>query len=248
MGTSAAGITLTSPNFNDHALMPERLSWEAGNVSPGLEWSQVPVHIRASGPGLDGSIEWRVPAEEAFESLASRCRPLTLGGERVHLPKVLKSVNAFTRESEDLQMQVETVKQAWRRALNPDLPALVGVTPRAGEVPEELVSYVVLAEQWLNGDLVHNDQPQSRVLQNTTIDRRYICAVAVYGQVALCAVALLKLLERMQEDGVLGLDPTVFNQPVTVSVPLAFPLAGARIKPAITDPEKLPPHESKRTR
>jgi hypothetical protein len=36
------GITLQSPAFTDHDLMPERLSRPGGNVSPPLQWSQVP--------------------------------------------------------------------------------------------------------------------------------------------------------------------------------------------------------------
>jgi Raf kinase inhibitor-like YbhB/YbcL family protein len=37
-----AGLVLRSPAFNDHDLMPERLSRQGGNVSPPLEWSGVP--------------------------------------------------------------------------------------------------------------------------------------------------------------------------------------------------------------
>jgi Raf kinase inhibitor-like YbhB/YbcL family protein len=37
-----AGITLRSPAFSDHELMPERLSRRGGNISPPLQWSDVP--------------------------------------------------------------------------------------------------------------------------------------------------------------------------------------------------------------
>lgn len=37
-----AGLMLRSSAFNDHDLMPERLSKMGGNVSPPLEWSGVP--------------------------------------------------------------------------------------------------------------------------------------------------------------------------------------------------------------
>jgi Raf kinase inhibitor-like YbhB/YbcL family protein len=37
-----AGVTLRSSAFNDHDLMPERLSKLGGNASPPLEWSGVP--------------------------------------------------------------------------------------------------------------------------------------------------------------------------------------------------------------
>ncbi|MCP2164269.1 YbhB/YbcL family Raf kinase inhibitor-like protein [Goodfellowiella coeruleoviolacea] len=36
------GITLRSSGFNDHAFIPERCSWDGGNVSPPLEWTTVP--------------------------------------------------------------------------------------------------------------------------------------------------------------------------------------------------------------
>ncbi|SBT47106.1 YbhB/YbcL family Raf kinase inhibitor-like protein [Micromonospora narathiwatensis] len=37
-----AGIMLRSTAFNDHDMLPGRFSQEGGNVSPPLEWSQVP--------------------------------------------------------------------------------------------------------------------------------------------------------------------------------------------------------------
>lgn len=37
-----AGLVLRSPAFNDHDLMPDRLSRQAGNTSPALQWSGVP--------------------------------------------------------------------------------------------------------------------------------------------------------------------------------------------------------------
>ncbi|MFC0529548.1 YbhB/YbcL family Raf kinase inhibitor-like protein [Phytohabitans kaempferiae] len=37
-----AGLVLRSPAFNDHDMMPERLSRQGGNLSPPLEWSGVP--------------------------------------------------------------------------------------------------------------------------------------------------------------------------------------------------------------
>ncbi|MET7749767.1 YbhB/YbcL family Raf kinase inhibitor-like protein [Micromonospora sp. NPDC005367] len=37
-----AGIMMRSSAFNDHDLLPARFSREGGNISPPLEWSQVP--------------------------------------------------------------------------------------------------------------------------------------------------------------------------------------------------------------
>lgn len=37
-----ADVMLRSPAFNDHDLMPKRLSRPGGNVSPPLQWSDVP--------------------------------------------------------------------------------------------------------------------------------------------------------------------------------------------------------------
>jgi Raf kinase inhibitor-like YbhB/YbcL family protein len=41
-----AGIEMRSTAFNDHDLMPDRLSRLAGNVSPPLEWSRAPEGTR----------------------------------------------------------------------------------------------------------------------------------------------------------------------------------------------------------
>ncbi|GAB3146502.1 YbhB/YbcL family Raf kinase inhibitor-like protein [Micromonospora sonneratiae] len=37
-----AGIPIRSSAFNDHDLMPQRFSMDGGNISPPLEWSDVP--------------------------------------------------------------------------------------------------------------------------------------------------------------------------------------------------------------
>lgn len=41
-GSRGAAFELRSPAFNDHTVLPERFSRDAGNVSPPLEWSGVP--------------------------------------------------------------------------------------------------------------------------------------------------------------------------------------------------------------
>lgn len=121
---------------------------------------------------VDGSrreIEWRVPPEEAFESLVSRCRPLLLDGDGIFYPSVLGSLKAFVRSDPEQLRRIEILRNGWDRALHPEFPAMFGQAP-VGERPVDLVSHAVLAEQWLNGDLVHADQPGNEALAGTTLN------------------------------------------------------------------------------
>lgn len=67
-----AGITLRSVAFNDHDRLPDRFSRSGGNVSPPLEWSDVPadatelvlmVEDRDAGP--TPFLHWLVTGIEA---------------------------------------------------------------------------------------------------------------------------------------------------------------------------------------
>jgi hypothetical protein len=63
-----AGVELRSPAFNDHDLMPARLSKPGGNVSPPLRWSGIPDGTEelvllcedADTPGAEPFLHWLV--------------------------------------------------------------------------------------------------------------------------------------------------------------------------------------------
>lgn len=174
-----------------------------------------------------GSIEFDVPDEERFESLAARCRPLLLQDEAVHYDKVFGALNAFVREDPDRRAQLDALRASWRKALNPEHPILMGVVPNL-ERPERVVTAADAADAWLYGDVVHADTDKPATADLPSLNQRYIAAVMTYGQVAYHATALLRLIESYQQHGILGLDGDTFDHPVTVATALAFQVARAQ--------------------
>jgi len=157
--------------------------------------------------------------------VATRCRPLILQGEPVHFDKVFGALNAFLQPDEEARKSAERLRAGWRRALNPESPILVSVAG-PGQPMSDPVPYHLIADAWLYGDLVHADKVKRARFEGFSLNQRYIAAVLVYGQVAVHAIALLNLIERLQGDGRLGLDPAVFTDPMAAMAPMRFPLKG----------------------
>lgn len=97
------------------------------------------------GP-VDGvmSMTQDVPPEEAFESLASRCRPFLLQGDPIHWAAVFKSL-----------------RDSWAAAdaAEPDTGFAV---VRPDEMEKSGNLFATLADSWLSGDLVPRIPPHTR--------------------------------------------------------------------------------------
>ncbi len=166
-----------------------------------------------------------VPPEEAFESLASRCRPFLLQGETIHWSAVFGSLRAFLKQDARFGPAVEELRKAWAVAEAPEPDTGFAVT-RPDEVESQAVWFAALADSWLYGDLVHADPAAQERASGHTFNSRYCAAVLLYGQVAIHVVATLNLISQAMEAGLLVVDEDAFSARVTATVPMRFPLVG----------------------
>jgi hypothetical protein len=167
-----------------------------------------------------------VPPEEAFESLASRCRPFLLERDPVHWRAVFGSLRAFLKGHDQFGPAVDELKGSWASAEAPDPETGFAVT-RPEEVESQAVWFSALAHSWLYGDLVHADPVAQEKAGGHTLNSRYASAVLLYGQVAIHVVATLNLIRQARHACLLDeLADAVFSEPVTAKVPMSFPLVG----------------------
>jgi hypothetical protein len=166
-----------------------------------------------------------VPPEEAFESLASRCRPFLLQGDPIHWSAVLGSLRAFLKQDAHFGPAIEALRKSWAVAEAPEPDSGFAVT-RPDEVESQAVWFTTLANSWLYGDLVHADPAAQEHASGHTLNSRYCAAVLLYGQVAMRVVATLNLIRLAMDAGLLAVDEDAFSASVTATVPMQFPLVG----------------------
>lgn len=166
-----------------------------------------------------------VPPEEAFESLASRCRPFLLQGEPIHWSAVFGSLRAFLKQDARFGPAVEALRSSWALAEAPQPDTGFAVT-RPDEVESQAVWFAALANSWLYGDLVHADPAAQARASGHTLNSRYCAAVLLYGQVAIHVVATLNLISQAMAAGLLVVDENAFLARVIATIPLRFPLVG----------------------
>lgn len=164
-----------------------------------------------------------VPPEEAFESLASRCRPFLLQGEQIHWSAVIGSLRAFLKQDARFGPAVEALRRSWTVAEAPAPDTGFAVT-RPDEVESQAVWFATLADSWLYGDLVHADPAAQERASGHTLNSRYCAAVLLYGQVAIHVLATLNLISQAMEAGHLDVDEDAFLVRVSATVPMRFPL------------------------
>lgn len=177
------------------------------------------------------TLTWELPPEEAFESLASRCRPFTLQGDPVQVERVIGSLRAFVKRHSVYGPQLESLRESWKRALDPS----EGTGFSALHLDSDQgTSWVTLADAWIYGDLVHAD-PQKQVLADGhALDTRYIAAVMRYGAVAIHAVGTLNYIRACVADGLLDLPSEVTDSAVVASTPMELQVSGMVEAPAGT--------------
>ena len=165
----------------------------------------------------DGSKGWMVtdlPAEEAMESLASRCRPFVLEGDTVHYASVLNALGYYVQKDTELATVVREQRQRWTR-LRRDQAEPLGYISRTGPVDGDLGAHVNdrdLAYRWLYGDLIHADDLRE---SDHGLTSRYEAGVLLTANIAVRAITLLNVLRAAQGRRLLTLPARAFHQEVT---------------------------------
>lgn len=210
-----AAFTIRARRVEAHSLLadiPRFNKWAEGTTSIG---------------SVDGIMYMTqdVPPEEAFESLASRCRPFLLTGDPIHWQAAFGSLRAFLKDDPRFGPAVKSLRDSWALAVAPH-PETGFAVVRPDEVESQAVWFATLADSWLYGDLVHADPVAREKAAGHTLNSRYSAAVLLYGQVAIHVVATLNLIRQARVGGLIDLAAETLSEPVTAKVPMRFPLVG----------------------
>lgn len=171
-----------------------------------------------------GATEHRIlmdlPPEEAFESFAARLRPFTMLKEPIYWEAVLDAIGELV--SEDTKAEVvdlDGLREHWSRVLkgNSAVQAYYAVTER-GKMTD-----AKLADLWLNSDFLHAQPIQSAVANSLTLDQRYQAAAGVYARLGACVNSTLFLVNHLCKEGLIDLDPDVFEEVVVVETTIDLP-------------------------
>ncbi|GAA3753014.1 hypothetical protein GCM10022225_42160 [Plantactinospora mayteni] len=202
-------FTLRARRVEGHSLASDReriLVWAKGTGTLTFE--------PASGKAV---ARWDLPDEEAFDSLAARCRPFLLNRDPVYHGKVMNALGFFLQSApDDLQQQHQTLRAGWRLLDLADLGTL-GYESRASSVTGplgELVTDKKLAYAWLYGDLVHADEATEDRVHGHDIDARFQAGVLLITNVAVKAIMTLSFLKQVRSEGFVGLEEEVLTERV----------------------------------
>lgn len=152
-----------------------------------------------------------LPDEVAFESLATRLRPLVEPKDDLYFEKAFRALERLIEPERDQFRWVrEYVLQEWRAATErSDRTRAYSVTSAA-----ERHSDVQLAFSWLYGDSIHGDHKKVETLD---ITQRFKAAVGFFSGIAVMALATLNLIRQLDELGVVDLPERAFTDDVVVT-------------------------------
>lgn len=160
------------------------------------------------------------PDEEILESLAARLRPILLDKDDIHYAKVLREVEGLT-EQEKVAELVEPIHwwiEQWEDVYSKDSAKASGLTAvQAYGLVTEDGSYSdrFLMDRWLYGDLVHADDLSEKTV-GTSLADRYRAAAHLVARLAEILERTYFMLAALHENGLIELNPEVFDEQVVV--------------------------------
>ncbi len=178
----------------------------------------------------------KLPPEEQIESAAARVRPMILQRDSTHWAKVMNALGYFIRDTEPFTTEVKRLREAWRGI--EDLKENAGVwletTDAAGETSDR-VSSISLAYAYLYGDVIHHDPARLARVEGFELTHRYQEAVSLVARVMARTLATLNLTIAVSRQGMIDLNPRVFESEVAVSVTELRTLTRAWLAPIGTE-------------
>lgn len=154
------------------------------------------------------------PEEELLESLAARLRPLTLPSEELHYSKVLDSIAALVPDDQfpDCFEPIEHWRKMWDAVATRDASAQAYfILTDQGLASDQDLMYA-----WYYGDVVHADNKEAES-KGLGVQERYKAAVGIVTRIVECTDLTLHLVRSLVDDGVLPLDPELFEREVVVT-------------------------------
>ena len=152
-----------------------------------------------------------LPPEEAFESLAARLRPFTIGKESVYWAAVLNALEKLlSKETLAEIVDIESLRGYWSEAVEGSKVAQAYyVMTESGQLTD-----VELANLWLNSDALHTQPIHSDVGKDLSLNERYQAAAGVYSRIGACMDYTFYLIAYLHGEGLIDLDASAFTEPV----------------------------------
>jgi hypothetical protein len=178
------------------------------------------------------SMRQALPAEELFESLAARMRPLILPTEpTIYYQRVFDAIEALV-PAERLSELIEPI--AWWRD---DWKMVADRTP--GNPPQAFMVITEdgqatdweLAYAWMYSDLVHADSLKRHTELKVSIDIRFRAAAGVIARIVERVERTFAMVQLLEDEGLIRLDPAVYTEDVAVEADRSFQLTKAFTAP-----------------
>lgn len=170
------------------------------------------IQVVVGEDGSSAQMTRSLPAEEAFESLAARLRPLLLAGESIFHEKVcdaiVEQMEAAAGEhglAPATRAEIDRMRQNWAdaalsRSAEPGYVVQMTATADGDPVTTPLLSAALLADGWLYLDLVHVDPRGDKVdAALMPLRERYAAAVYSLAQLAMMTLATLDVLRAARD-------------------------------------------------
>lgn len=180
-----------------------------------LAWCRGKMNITFV-PNGESTLKISLPDEEAFESLAGRCRPFLMRSDDLHFKKVLDALRTHLSADPGRLAHVDALDEAWSK-LDPKSGATLGLASQVGAADGPLgalIADTTLADAWLYCDFGHGDINAVERVGEHGLDSRYSAAVLLITNIARVAVATLNFIRNCCNAGLLELDPEAFTEPV----------------------------------
>ncbi|MDH6279518.1 hypothetical protein [Prescottella agglutinans] len=152
------------------------------------------------------------PPDEAMESFAVRIRPLLVGAELIHYKKVLTAIEKAVPADklEEFSEPISWWRTHWAELVQRRGIQAYSIVTASGPVTDREMFYA-----WLYGDLVHADDVAKKA-PGIGVEERYRAAAGVVSRIGECVERTYELVRLLYDNGLIELDPDVFNRPVVV--------------------------------
>ncbi len=216
----------------EHSLLADRehiVSWAQGTMSLKII------------PGGDSTMTIPLPDEEAFESLAGRCRPFMMQRDDLHFRKVVNALRPALAADPERLATLDKLTASWEK-YNPKSGTTLGLASQVGPADEPLGEFIpdtTLADAWLYCDFGHGDTDAIDRVGEHNLDSRFHAAVVLVTNIALVAMATLNFIKHCCEAGLLDLGAELFTEPVLAREEYTVTLTTAMSGPIGTKREEF---------
>jgi hypothetical protein len=159
-----------------------------------------------------------LPDEVQFESLATRLRPFTLGGDRLHWRKALDALDRLTGHSDALvTTSTAEIGAEWAQATDRTSRARAFFAGYAAKHDDSVtmdLTDIDLAYAWLYQDVAHGDETSTGYFD--VLDR-YRAAVSVFSHIAVVAIETLHYVNDLSEFELISMPVGTFSDAVVVT-------------------------------